>query len=52
MSIARVSWGLMLGWVAMTFHLRVLHGGSSTLKRLSKKKGLEVTSVTGSPTNR
>ncbi len=33
--------GLMLGLVALTFRLRVLHGGSSTLKLISKKKGLE-----------
>ena len=33
--------GLMLGLVALTFRMRVAHGGSSTLKRLTKKKGLE-----------
>jgi len=31
----------MVGLVALTFRLRVTHGGSSTLKRLTKKKGLE-----------
>jgi len=33
--------GLMVGLVALTFRLRVAHGGSSTLKRITKKKGLE-----------
>lgn len=33
--------GTMISLLALTFHLRVKHGGSSTLKRLSKKKGLE-----------
>lgn len=33
--------GLMIGMLALAFHLKVTHGGSSTLKRLSKKKGLE-----------
>lgn len=33
--------GLMLGLVALTFRIRMANGGSSTLKRLSKKKGLE-----------
>lgn len=33
--------GLMVGLIALTFRLRVTHGGSSTLKRITKKKGLE-----------
>ena len=33
--------GGMLMLIALTFRLRVTNGGSSTLKRLSKKKGLE-----------
>ncbi len=33
--------GTMLGLIALTFRLRMTNGGSSTLKRLSKKKGLE-----------
>lgn len=33
--------GMMIGLVAMTFRLRVAHGGSSTLKRITKQKGLE-----------
>jgi Uma2 family endonuclease len=33
--------GLMVGLIALTFRLRVAHGGSSTLKRMAKKKGLE-----------
>ena len=33
--------GLMIGLLALTLNLKVKHGGSSTLKRLSKKKGLE-----------
>jgi len=33
--------GLMIGMLALAFRLKVTHGGSSTLKRLSKKKGLE-----------
>jgi Uma2 family endonuclease len=33
--------GMMIGLLAMALELRVLHGGSATLKRLSKRKGLE-----------
>ncbi|MBA3272991.1 MAG: Uma2 family endonuclease [Chthoniobacterales bacterium] len=33
--------GVMLGLLALSFNLRLKHGGSSTLKRMSKKKGLE-----------
>ena len=33
--------GLMVGLLALTMKLRVKNGGSSTLNRLSKKKGLE-----------
>lgn len=33
--------GMMLGLVALTFRLRMAHGGSSTLKRITRKKGLE-----------
>src|SRR5687767_7792970 len=32
---------MMVGLIALTFKLRMTHGGSSTLKRFSKKKGLE-----------
>jgi Uma2 family endonuclease len=37
----RMLLGEMVGLVALTFRLRVARGGSSTLKRLTKKKGLE-----------
>src|SRR5678815_3125963 len=33
--------GMMIGLLALTFRLKVKHGGSSTLKRLTKRKGLE-----------
>jgi Uma2 family endonuclease len=33
--------GLMIGQLALQLRMRVKHGGSTTLKRLSKKKGLE-----------
>jgi Uma2 family endonuclease len=33
--------GSMVTLIALTFRLRVAHGGSSTLKRITKKKGLE-----------
>lgn len=33
--------GMMLGQLALAFNIRITHGGSSTLKRLSKQKGLE-----------
>lgn len=33
--------GVMLSLLALSFNLRLKHGGSSTLKRMSKKKGLE-----------
>jgi len=33
--------GMMVGLIALTFRLRVAHGGSSTLKRMAKQKGLE-----------
>lgn len=33
--------GEMLGIIALTFRLRMTRGGSSTLKRITKKKGLE-----------
>ncbi len=33
--------GVMIGLLALTFKLRLKLGGSSTLKRLSKQKGLE-----------
>jgi Uma2 family endonuclease len=33
--------GEMIGQIALTFRLRMARGGSSTLKRLTKKKGLE-----------
>jgi Uma2 family endonuclease len=33
--------GVMIGMIALTFKLRMTHGGSSTLKRLSKRRGLE-----------
>ena len=33
--------GLMMGLLALQLKLRVKHGGSTTLKRLTKKKGLE-----------
>src|SRR6476661_3121616 len=33
--------GMMIGLLAMALKLRVMHGGSATLKRLSKRKGLE-----------
>lgn len=33
--------GVMIGLLAVTLKLRVKHGGSTTLKRLTKKKGLE-----------
>src|SRR4051812_25013586 len=33
--------GMMVGLVALSFRLRVAHGGSSTLKQMTKKKGLE-----------
>ena len=33
--------GLMIGQLAVALKLRVTNGGSSTLKRLSKRKGLE-----------
>jgi Uma2 family endonuclease len=32
---------MMIGLLAMALKLRVMHGGSATLKRLSKRKGLE-----------
>src|SRR5688572_8293002 len=31
--------GTMVGLIALTFRLRMTNGGSSTLKRLSKRKG-------------
>ena len=33
--------GMMIGLLALALRVRVKHGGSSTLKRMSKKKGLE-----------
>jgi Uma2 family endonuclease len=33
--------GIMLGLIALTFGMRVKNGGSTTLKRLSKRKGLD-----------
>jgi Uma2 family endonuclease len=33
--------GMMIGLLALTFNLQIKHGGSSTLKRRSKQKGLE-----------
>jgi Uma2 family endonuclease len=33
--------GMMIGLLALALNVRVKHGGSSTLKRLSRKKGLE-----------
>ena len=33
--------GLMMGLLALHLNMRVKHGGSTTLKRLTKKKGLE-----------
>lgn len=33
--------GLMMGLLALHMKMRVKHGGSTTLKRLTKKKGLE-----------
>lgn len=33
--------GLMIGLLALTFRMRVGQGGSSTLKRMAKQKGLE-----------
>ena len=33
--------GMMIGLLAVTLRLKVMHGGSSTLKRLSKLRGLE-----------
>jgi Uma2 family endonuclease len=33
--------GLMMGLLALHLKMRVKHGGSTTLKRLTKKKGLE-----------
>ena len=33
--------GMLIGVLALTRRIKVKHGGSSTLKRLSKKKGLE-----------
>jgi Uma2 family endonuclease len=33
--------GMMVGLLAVTLRLKVMHGGSSTLKRLSKLRGLE-----------
>src|SRR5687768_10023750 len=33
--------GMMIGLLALALRLRVKHGGSTTLKRLTKKKGLE-----------
>jgi Uma2 family endonuclease len=33
--------GLMMGLIALTFRVPMTNGGSSTLKRFSKKKGLE-----------
>src|SRR5438105_2613356 len=31
----------MLGMIALTFRIRMVRGGSSTLKRITKRKGLE-----------
>jgi Uma2 family endonuclease len=33
--------GMMIGLLALAFNVHVKHGGSSTLKRLAKQKGLE-----------